>query len=43
MERDKQRDQKLIEEIVSKAEKLAEEWTEIKAPEAPAADGTTDQ
>lgn len=43
MERDKQRDQNVIEEIVSKAEKLAEEWTEIKAPEAPAADGTTDQ
>lgn len=43
MERDKQRDQNFLEGIVSKAEKLAEEWTEIKALEAPAADGTTDQ
>lgn len=38
MERDKQRDQNMVEEILGKAENLAAEWTEIEAPEAPAAD-----
>jgi len=43
MERDKQRDQNAIAEIIGKAAIFAGEWTEIKAREATAADGTTDQ
>jgi CHAD domain-containing protein len=43
MERDKQRDQALINEVVPKAEQLAEEWSEIKTTEGTVAEGTTDQ
>lgn len=43
MERDKQRDQARINEVLNKAEKVAGEWRELKQHEASTAEGTTDQ
>jgi CHAD domain-containing protein len=43
MERDKQRDKAGINDVIVNAEKLADEWREIKPTETPTTDATTDQ
>jgi CHAD domain-containing protein len=42
MERDKQRDKAAIGDVIVKAEKLADEWREIKPAETPVIESTTD-